>query len=292
MLITKVSNLVSNLACPIEGEQLESHAQQLVCKNGHAFDIARQGYINLLPVQHKRSKEPGDSKNMVIARTRFLNAGFYAPVANKLIEIIEPLIEGSKQICLMDAGCGEGFYLDSIVNSLENKQGESRLSFIGLDISKHAIVAAAKRNKKITWVVGTNRQPPVCMSSVDIILCVFGFHSFDGFSSVLKEGGQVILVEPGVNHLQELRQVIYADIKKTEPHDLSSIEATGFSLLNTVPLQFKTGDINKEQIKDLLSMTPHFYRANKEGKEAASHLQKLNLSIDMVFSIFEKTTRV
>lgn len=283
---------VLNLACPIDGEQLEVHAQQLVCKNGHAFDIARQGYINLLPVQHKRSKEPGDSKEMVVARTQFLNAGFYRAVANKLFEIIQQQIQGADQICLLDAGCGEGYYLDVIAHLFENIKTDSTLSFIGLDISKHAIVAAAKRNKKITWVVGTNRQPPVCTASVDIIVCVFGFHSFEGFSSVLKEGGKVILVEPGANHLQELRQVIYPDIKKTESADLSYIKDAGFTFLDTVPLQFKTGDINQEKIHNLLLMTPHFYRASKKGKEAASQLQTLDLSIDMVFTVYEKTVAV
>ena len=62
-----------NLACPIDGNKLEQNDGQLVCENGHTFDIARQGYVNLLPVQHKRSKQPGDSKAMVLARTAFLN---------------------------------------------------------------------------------------------------------------------------------------------------------------------------------------------------------------------------
>ena len=77
-----------NLACPIDGGRLEFQEKQLVCENGHVFDVARQGYVNLLPVQHKRSKHPGDSKEMVLARTRFLNLGNYYPVAIKLAEIV------------------------------------------------------------------------------------------------------------------------------------------------------------------------------------------------------------
>ena len=72
-----------NLACPIDGARLEVHEKQLICENGHVFDIARQGYVNLLPVQHKRSKQPGDSKAMVLARTHFLNSGIYEAIANK-----------------------------------------------------------------------------------------------------------------------------------------------------------------------------------------------------------------
>ena len=106
---------VNNLICPIEGEPLDVDAKRLFCKNGHSFDIARQGYVNLLPVQHKRSKQPGDSKEMVVARARFLNSGVYTPLAEELAEIYLYLLEDmnkldDQQLCLMDAGCGEGYY--------------------------------------------------------------------------------------------------------------------------------------------------------------------------------------
>ena len=277
-----------NLACPIDGKRLESSEKQLTCENGHAFDVARQGYVNLLPVQHKRSKQPGDSKKMVLARTQFLNTGLYEPIANKLAEITFAQITDNKEICLMDAGCGEGYYFDFIFHYLKDKEGNSELSFIGLDISKEAIAEAAKRNKQISWIVGTNRQPPVEPASVDIILCVFGFQSFEGFNRILKPGGKVILVEPGPDHLKELREIIYSKVKKSEPADLSHLEETGFSMVDSQALQFKTGEINKDQISHLLLMTPHFHRATQAGREAANNLQKLDLSVDVVFRILEK----
>jgi len=277
-----------NLACPIDGERLEFHDKQLNCKNGHAFDIARQGYVNLLPVQHKRSKQPGDSKEMVLARSQFLNTGLYEPIASKLAQITLEQITGDEEICLMDAGCGEGYYFDAVFNYLKDKKGGSCLSFIGLDISKAAIAESAKRNKQITWVVGTNRQPPVEPASVDVILCVFGFHSFEGFNKSLKQGGKVVLVEPGPDHLKELREVIYSDVKKSDPPDLSYTEGMGFSVVDRQQLQFKTGVIDNEKIHRLLVMTPHFYRASKEGREAASEVQALDLTVDVVFRVLEK----
>ena len=277
-----------NLACPIDGKRLEFHEKQLTCENGHAFDVARQGYVNLLPVQHKRSKQPGDSKKMVLARTQFLNTGLYEPIANKLAEITFAQITDNKEICLMDAGCGEGYYFDFIFHYLKDKEGDSELSFIGLDISKEAIAEAAKRNKQISWIVGTNRQPPVEPASVDIILCVFGFQSFEGFNRTLKPGGKVILVEPGPDHLKELREIIYSKVKKSEPADLSHLEETGFSMVDSQALQFKTGEINKDQISHLLLMTPHFHRATQAGREAANNLKQLDLSVDVVFRILEK----
>jgi 23S rRNA (guanine745-N1)-methyltransferase len=287
----------NNLACPIDGAQLELHEQQLSCENGHGFDIARNGYVNLLPVQHKRTKQPGDSKEMVTARTQFLNSGIYEPVANKLVEIglslikDMPVIQG-EETCLMDAGCGEGYYFNFFFNCLKDKASEAEnlhdISFIGLDISKPAIAEAAKGNKQISWIVGTNRQPPVKEASVDIVICVFGFQSFEGFNKILKHGGKIIIVEPGPDHLRELREIIYKDIKKTSSNELSHTEKNGFTLVDYDHLQFKTGPVNNDQINNLLIMTPHLYRATKEGKEAAANLQQLDLTVDIVYKILEK----
>lgn len=286
-----------NLACPIDGKRLEFHEKQLFCKKGHTFDVARNGYVNLLPVQHKRTKQPGDSKKMVSARTQFLNSGVYEPIADRLAEIgfsqiADMSVIHGRQICLMDAGCGEGYYFNFFFNALKNKTNNvgdvNDLSFIGLDISKPAIAEAAKRNKQISWIVGTNRQPPINKTSVDIILCVFGFQSFEGFNKILKQNGKVILVESGPDHLKELREIIYTDLKKTGPTKLSHAEKTGFSLVDSHQLKFKTGIINNEQINNLLIMTPHLYRATKKGKEAAVNLQQLDLTVDVVFRILEK----
>jgi len=279
-----------NLACPIDGVRLKAREKQLVCENGHTFDIARQGYVNLLPVQHKRTKSPGDSKAMVLARSRFLGSGIYAPIAKKLSDIASAQITGTHGTCLMDAGCGEGYYIDTLFNSLKDNGICCDLSFIGLDISKAAIAESAKRNKSITWVVGTNRQPPVDHGSVDIILCVFGFQSFDGFNRILKPGGKVILVEPGPDHLKELREIIYIEVKKSDPQDLSYAEEAGFSVIDSQQLQFQTGLINDTQIRDLLVMTPHFYRATKQGREAAGQLQQLDLTVDVILRTLVKTS--
>ncbi|NOZ37000.1 MAG: methyltransferase domain-containing protein [Gammaproteobacteria bacterium] len=277
-----------NLACPLDGLRLESRDRQLFCNQGHVYDLARQGYVNLLPVQHKRTKHPGDSKEMVLARSRFLNSGIYESVAHKLAEITGSYLTHSKNCCCLDAGCGEGYYLDYLFNYLQEANHRCAISFIGMDISKFAIHEAAKRNKQISWVVGTNRQPAVEVGSVDIVLCVFGFQSFEGFNKILKSGGKIILVEPGADHLIELRKIIYSEVKRTPLQDLDQLEDMGFSVLDSQPLQFKTGTINNKQIHDLLIMTPHFYRATKEGREAAANLEQLDLTVDVMFRILEK----
>ena len=113
------------------------------------------------------------------------------------------------------------------------------------------------------------------------VLCLFAGHNL--------RAQDTILVEPGHDHLKELREIIYKEVKKTDPQDLSFVEEMGFSVVDTQPLQFKTGEINNEQIHNLLIMTPHFYRATKEGREAASKLQKLELTVDVIFRTLQKT---
>ena len=277
-----------NLACPIDGKKLEQRDRHFFCENGHTFDIARQGYVNLLPVQLKRSKQPGDSKAMVLARTQFLDSGIYQAVANKLSDIVIAQLPETSEICLLDAGCGEGYYFDLIFNSLKNKEGSNSLSFIGLDISRDAIIQATKRNKHISWVVGTNRQPPVEDKSVDIILCLFGFMCIDAFSKILKPGGKIIIVDPGPDHLKELREIIYPKVKESKQENSIPAEHSGFTLVERKSLQFNEKITDNEQVNNLLLMTPHFYRASKEGRDVACDLHELDITVDVIFRVLEK----
>jgi len=272
----------------MDGKKLKQIDKQFVCDNGHSFDIARQGYVNLLPVQHKRSKQPGDSKAMVLARTHFLNTGIYEAIAKKLTEIVSALIIDDKDYCFLDAGCGEGYYFDFLLKNLGNLKGEKKLSFIGLDISKDAVLQATKRNKQISWVVGSNRQPPVEDESVDIILCLFGFFCDEGFHKALKPGGHIIVIDPGVDHLKELREIIYSEVKRTNSLYSSQVASPGFSLQYSEALRFNTEISSNEQIHHLLIMTPHFYRASKMGKEAACKLDSLQITIDVVIRVLKK----
>ena len=276
---------LSNLICPLDGADLEKHSKLYTCPNGHSFDIARQGYINLLPAQYKRSKNPGDSKEMVLARKQFLNAGFYQPVADKILSVIKNYYQNKKPLSILDAGCGEGYYLNYIASSILNDINEHRL--FGLDISKEAILEAAKQNKNITWVVGTNRQPPLTERSIDVILCVFGFQSFEGFKKIIDKNGVVIIIEPGDSHLQELRDLIYNDKKVKNSHDSSIAIKNDFQETETESLNFKIVVNDQALIKNLLVMTPHFYRANKQGLEKVMALNSIELTIDVTLRVYK-----
>jgi 23S rRNA (guanine745-N1)-methyltransferase len=280
----------TTLACPLDGLPLIANGKQVACSNRHCFDVAHQGYINLLPVQHKRSKNPGDSTEMILARTAFLNGGSYAPIADTLNLLTHKIIAATAELelCLLDAGCGEGYYLTHLLPSLQQPQIQQKITLIGLDISKPAILAAAKRSKQITWLIASNRQPPVLPGTVDIIFCLFGFPLFDSFKIPLKPGGKIILVEAGPEHLIELRNIVYPTVNKAPPPDLSAAEAAGFSLCDQAGLTYLSKIDSNAQIMNLLYMTPHYYRASHAGKQSASQLSTIEITVDVVFRVLEQ----
>lgn len=276
----------NNLACPLDGLPLTPVAHQLRCTNGHSFDIARQGYVNLLPVQNKKSRAPGDSVEMVEARRRFLDAGFYRPISEQINALVLQYLP-SHDLCIVDAGCGEGYYLVQVSRALAENGHDAKL--IGFDIAKPAIIAATRRNKQITWLVASNNNPAVLPGTVDMLLCMFGFPVYPAFARLLKPGGRLLLVDAGPEHLLELRTVIYPEVRKSQPPTLDKAKQAGFVLIDSRELVYQTAELNQEQITDLLAMTPHLYRATREGKEAAARLTSIHLTVDVVFRLLAKT---
>jgi 23S rRNA (guanine745-N1)-methyltransferase len=271
-----------SLACPLDGNPLQRVDKAWRCPQGHSFDIARQGYVHLLPVQKKRSKDPGDSKSMVAARQRFLEAGYYRPIADAVsAATLSGTTEGSELSCL-DAGCGEGYYLRQLAAS----KRDVSLSMLGLDISKWAVLAAARRDKRACWVVGSNANLPVLSASVDRLLCLFGFPVYPEFARVLRPGGRLVQVDAGQDHLRELREVVYpevrADSRKVNP------VPEGFRRVGTQDLRFTVHLEGAEPIADLLAMTPHLYRASMEGRARAAALETLSVTVDVCLQTFER----
>ena len=271
------------LACPLDGTPLHCTGSAWRCASGHSFDIASQGYTNLLPVQHKRSRDPGDSKEMVAARRRFLTAGFYQPIATAVSRAVLAGLTSNASISCLDAGCGEGYYLRELAAAVPDAR---TLEVLGLDISKWAVLSAAKQDKRPTWVVGSNANLPVLSGTLDRVLCMFGFPVYAEFVRVLKPGGQLVLVDAGPDHLRELREIIYPTLKPERAADLQTPE--GFRRLPTETLRFGIELTNAEQIADLLAMTPHLHRATAEGRARAAALTALSLGVDVRLTCFER----
>lgn len=269
------------LACPLDGKPLQSNGTAWRCANGHSFDISSQGHTHLLPVQNKRSRDPGDSKEMVASRRRFLNAGHYLPIAEAARRIVLMDTAPNAAISCLDAGCGEGYYLRHLAAADNDTR---HLTLMGLDISKWAILAAAKQDKRIAWVVGSNANLPVLSGSLDRVLCMFGFPVYAEFSRALKAGGQLLQVDAGSEHLRELREIIYPTLKPARTTEAQ--EPPGFTGLSSETVRYSVEIKGQGPIADLLTMTPHLYRASTEGRAKAAALQSLSITVDVRLTRF------
>jgi 23S rRNA (guanine745-N1)-methyltransferase len=273
------------LACPLDGAPLQRHGAAWRCPAGHCFDVASQGYVNLLPVQKKRSLDPGDSKEMVAARRRFLQAGFYQPIAAAVSRaLLADWPAGETAHCL-DAGCGEGYYLRQLAG-YATAEGKA-LSVLGLDISKWAVQSAAKQDQRPNWVVGSNANLPVQSGSLDRLLCMFGFPVYGEFARVLKRGGLLLQVDTGPDHLRELREIIYPALKPERSAEMTV--PAGFSALPGSTVRDTLHIEGAGQIADLLTMTPHLYRASAEGRAKAAALTALSVTLDVRLTRFRRT---
>jgi 23S rRNA (guanine745-N1)-methyltransferase len=272
------------LACPLDGKPLSRSDSAWRCSDGHSFDIAKQGYVNLLPVQQKRSHDPGDSKAMVAARQRFLKAEYYQPIAEAVSHAVLGHAEVQKADSLpfscLDAGCGEGYYLRQLADAATNEQP---LSLTGLDISKWSVLAAAKQDAKqaplSSWVVGSNAHLPVQTGTLDSVLCMFGFPVVSEFARVLKTGGVLLQVEAGANHLRELREIIYPTLKAERASE--TVVPDGFIHHGSERVSYSIALNGSDEIADLLAMTPHLYRASAEGRARAAALEMLSVTVDV-----------
>ncbi|MGE5320856.1 MAG: hypothetical protein ACM3KD_11795, partial [Hyphomicrobiaceae bacterium] len=160
---------------------------------------------------------------------------------------------------------------------------------LGLDISKWAVLSAAKQDKRPTWVVGSNANLPVLPGTLDRVLCLFGFPVHAEFARVLRSGGRLVQVDAGPGHLRELREIIYPSLKPERPAEMPT--PTGFSRLPTETLRFSIDLTSAAQIADLLAMTPHLHRAKAEGRAAAAALTALSLSVEVRLTCFERGLR-
>ncbi len=269
--------------CPLCETPLipEANHKTYTCSNRHSFDCAKEGYINLLPVQQKHSKEPGDNKVMLDARRLFLEASFYEPLAKAIALIINAIQTPNQPANILDLGCGEGYYTRKIS---ELCQSSALIKLFGNDISKFAISAAAKKQKSAQFIVASSNKLPYVSNFFDVVLRVFAPSEATELCRIIKTSGYLITVTPGPRHLWQIKEHIYTNVKEhTEDAEIPD----GFTQLSSQRISYKISP-NAEQRAALLQMTPFAWSASEEIKAKLNALDELNIETDFIVSLYIK----
>ena len=243
------------ILCPLCQLALDRQPRTWQCASGHSFDVAREGYVNLLPVQHKNSLEPGDDPRMVAARREFLQAGHYRPLLDAVLEALAPLSLQS----LLDVGCGEGSYTGALA--------AVAAQVIGLDIAKPAIRLAARRFPGPTWIVGSGTQIPLGSGAIDAVCNLFTQLHVGELARVLKPEGHLLVVTPAADHLWSLRERLFDEVRAHDPDKFLAALEGAFELRSRREIRFGL-ELAQPGLRQLLQMTPYAWKARPERRAA------------------------
>ncbi len=263
--------------CPNCGQLLTVEEKRLVCPRGHSFDRAKEGYVNLLLPGGKHSKVPGDNRQMVQARRAFLEHGYYAPLADALAaRMAKDLPAGAR---VLDAGCGEGYYTGRVREALHDPH------MLGVDISKFALRAAAKKDRSILYAVASVFHLPVADASVDAVMTLFAPYCGSEYVRILRPGGLLYRVIPDRDHLWELKQMVYDHPYENEVQDFA---LEGFTFLEALPVRTMLDLLSAEDIRHLFDMTPYAYKTSQENAARLYALETLQTRASFLILCYQR----
>lgn len=266
--------------CPLCAAPLSRTERAYSCPVGHSYDLAREGYVHLLPANRLHSKAPGDDKAMATARGRFLSAGHYAHLKDALVHLA--LSHTPQNPSLLDAGCGEGYYTAALHAALE--EAGRRPHTAGIDLSKPSLRQAARREQGAEFAVASVYHLPVQNESIDLLLNCFSPLAAEEFRRVVKPGGIFLYVVPGPRHLWEMKEVLY-DQPYQNPEETVGYE--GFSHLDVVPVG-RTVHLEGPSIMDLFGMTPYAWKTPKAGVDRLAKLTSLDVQAQFSVHVFRR----
>jgi 23S rRNA (guanine745-N1)-methyltransferase len=273
-------------ACPVCGAGLELTGRTYKCANRHTYDLAAKGYVNLLLVNQRKSKDPGDSRPMLAARRNILEAGYFRKLSDELSRRAADLAggqarEGGSPFDLLEAGCGEGYYLECAKDELRKRGVDSRL--YGIDISRDAVTMAAGHNPEIHYAVASSRHLPVLSDSVDCIYQIFAPHSDQEFNRVLRKCGKLITVTPGAYHLYGVKELLYP---KPYLNDEVEHPYPSFVVQEKLRIQDELVLTDPAAIRDLVMMTPYYWKTDPAMLEKLNDRNELQTQLDFVVTIY------
>ena len=272
------------LKCPVCSMSLlpSENRKSLLCQNEkkcHCFDISSAGYVNLL-MGNKSGDSRGDSKEMVRARSAFLEKGYYAPFA----EAVTDAVKKYGVSIIADAGCGEGYY----TNKLASLDG---VSVYGFDISKHAVEHASKSAKRLGlsdksfYAAASIFELPIADGSVDAVVNLFAPCAEEEFSRVLKDGGYLICGAAGREHLIDLKRAIYDEAYE---NDGRADIPESFVFVENINVNYRFTVDNNADLQSLFAMTPYYFRTSERDRKKIDGIESLEITADFDILIYRK----
>lgn len=260
--------------CPHCGHKLLKKEKSLICENGHCFDVAKSGYVNLLPANKKNSVNPGDNKDMIKARVRVMDKGYYSPLADRIIDVLKERGKGF----ILDAGCGTGYITHRLKAAFEDSE------IAGTDISKFAIEQASKLYKEVNYAVCSSIRLPFEDGEADAVICAFAPVYASEFARVSKENGLLLRVTPARGHLYGLKEFLYEEARYNEEDD------SAFDGYEEIGREIVGGRIecDGEDVRALVKMTPYYYHTPKERLEKLYEVDKMTVETEFELGVFKK----
>ena len=272
---------MSLFICPVCGAPLRREERAYRCGAGHSFDLAREGYVHLLPANRKHSAMPGDDKGMAAARRAFLDKGYYAPLREALCDLSRSLTGYAPRV--LDCGCGEGYYTAGICDSLVKAGKVPQMA--GTDISKSILRLAAKRTAAVEFAVASSYHLPVADSGIDLLINCFSPLALEEFRRVLAVGGHFLYVVPSADHLWGLKQVLY---DRPYPNEVKKTPYEGFRYVTIRHVETAIHLENQADIHALFQMTPYYWKTPKDGAARLAALDTLDTAVSFDIHAYER----
>jgi len=296
-------DILNILRCPNCASSLSRVEKSLVCENKHSFDIAKSGYVNLLPPGKGKNAHTGDDRAMMEARVNFLKRGFYNNISERAAEILAERSPSSPNLTICDMGSGEGWHSCRIAAEAADLAKTDPL-LVGIDASKYGAERASKLSRSLNLMpkdgigaphaekVGAYFLPanlfhtPFADRSFSAALSMFAPVAWEEAARILCDDGILLVVSSGRDHLLELRELIYNEVRLSDEEiPLSDF----FDFSERRNLRYTASLPDKEAIADLFTMTPFYYKTTEEGRKRLFERESLDVTVDVNYTIYKKS---
>lgn len=291
--------LTSLLSCPVCGASMHRDGGSLFCEGTskkHCFDVARSGYVNLLPPGRAGNAKTGDDGEMIRARCAFLSLGLYDGISDGVAAAAAKYLAPRETLSLIDAGSGEGYHTCRISSAMRRLTG-ARVQTLGFDASKHGAEAGAKRARameletddvSVGFAAGNLFELPVRDGSADAVFSLFAPIAGAENARVLRDDGILVVAASGRRHLYELREVLY-----DEPRESGGEIKTpdGFVPVGDETVSYRVTVPDTASLENLYRMTPFAFRTPREGLERLRETPSLDVTVEVLVRVFRKTEK-